>query len=322
MARGISEVDVWQAADALLLEGARPTIERVRQKIGRGSPNTVSPFLETWFRHLGARITDPGSFSAPPSLPEAISAAAEHFWGVALAEARRDGAAEIEAAQARAAADVEAATIERDQARADAQRLRESIERVDAELSVTRESLEAARIQAAELSAHLSAARAQVLELERRLLASEAARARDVEQAAGRLAISEERGAAAERRAALEIDRERQARAKAERRAEAVEEKLTDERLRFESSLQERASEIVALGDRLQSMERQRDEALRESDSARERMAALEAERDRAWTAAEKAAEELRATLAGLSGARKPVFAVRGNRRRGRAAAA
>jgi hypothetical protein len=43
MARGITENDVWTASDALLLEGARPTIERVRQKIGRGSPNTVSP---------------------------------------------------------------------------------------------------------------------------------------------------------------------------------------------------------------------------------------------------------------------------------------
>ena len=42
MSRGITENDVWQAADALLLEGARPTIERVRQKIGRGSPNRLA----------------------------------------------------------------------------------------------------------------------------------------------------------------------------------------------------------------------------------------------------------------------------------------
>ena len=43
MPRGIDQDDVWKAADALLIEGARPTIERIRQKIGRGSPNTVSP---------------------------------------------------------------------------------------------------------------------------------------------------------------------------------------------------------------------------------------------------------------------------------------
>jgi transcriptional regulator with AAA-type ATPase domain len=40
----------------LLHEGPRPTIERVRQKIGRGSPNTVSPMLERWFASLGQRL--------------------------------------------------------------------------------------------------------------------------------------------------------------------------------------------------------------------------------------------------------------------------
>lgn len=88
MATGITEADVWQAADALLLEGARPTIERVRLKIGRGSPNTVSPYLETWFRILGARIKDPGAFAAAPALPDPISQAAAHFWEAAMAEAR------------------------------------------------------------------------------------------------------------------------------------------------------------------------------------------------------------------------------------------
>lgn len=88
--RGITEIDVWQAADALLLEGARPTIERVRNKIGRGSPNTVSPHLETWFRSLGARIADPTAFSAPPALPDPISQAATHFWEAALAAARAE----------------------------------------------------------------------------------------------------------------------------------------------------------------------------------------------------------------------------------------
>ena len=57
--RGIQEPQVWQAADALLHEGLRPTIERVRQKIGSGSPNTVSPMLERWFATLGQRLGGP-----------------------------------------------------------------------------------------------------------------------------------------------------------------------------------------------------------------------------------------------------------------------
>ena len=39
--RGVQEQDVWAAADAVLLQGERPTIERVLQHMGRGSPNTV-----------------------------------------------------------------------------------------------------------------------------------------------------------------------------------------------------------------------------------------------------------------------------------------
>lgn len=89
MANGITESDVWAAADALLLEGARPTIERVRQKIGRGSPNTVSPHLDAWFKALGGRIHDPGAFSAQGA-PEHIIQAATQFWNAAIAAARTE----------------------------------------------------------------------------------------------------------------------------------------------------------------------------------------------------------------------------------------
>src|SRR5688500_12277342 len=92
MATGITESDVWTAADALLLEGARPTIERLRQKIGRGSPNSVRPHLETRHPSLGARIQDPGAFAAPPEVPDPIAQAATHFWEAALAAARAEQA--------------------------------------------------------------------------------------------------------------------------------------------------------------------------------------------------------------------------------------
>jgi hypothetical protein len=59
--RGIREAQVWAAADALLQEGLRPTIERVRQKIGSGSPNPVSPMLERWFATLGKRLDGHGA---------------------------------------------------------------------------------------------------------------------------------------------------------------------------------------------------------------------------------------------------------------------
>ncbi|MFM2054600.1 MAG: hypothetical protein RL456_2637, partial [Pseudomonadota bacterium] len=101
MSRGITEHDVWNAADALLIEGARPTIERVRLKIGRGSPNTVSPHLESWFARLGARIADPQAFRAPePEAPEPVRALAEQLWETARALAHQGVEARARAAEA------------------------------------------------------------------------------------------------------------------------------------------------------------------------------------------------------------------------------
>ena len=48
--RGIQEVQIWHAAGEPLYEGMRPTIERVRQKVGSDSTNTrLRPILERWF---------------------------------------------------------------------------------------------------------------------------------------------------------------------------------------------------------------------------------------------------------------------------------
>lgn len=70
MARGITETDVLEAADAVLARGERPTIERVRQELGRGSPNTVNRHLETWWVSLTRRMQ--GSAAGDSSLPAAL----------------------------------------------------------------------------------------------------------------------------------------------------------------------------------------------------------------------------------------------------------
>jgi hypothetical protein len=89
--RGIQEAQVWEAADALLQDGLRPTIERVRQKIGSGSPNTVSPMLERWFATLGKRLEGRGGTSLvdgeAQKLPLAMIQAAQQIWDVARREA-------------------------------------------------------------------------------------------------------------------------------------------------------------------------------------------------------------------------------------------
>jgi septal ring factor EnvC (AmiA/AmiB activator) len=73
MARGITEADVLEAADALLARGERPTIERVRQELGRGSPNTVNRHLDVWWTSLAQRVQGRSGTTLPASLLELCS---------------------------------------------------------------------------------------------------------------------------------------------------------------------------------------------------------------------------------------------------------
>jgi chromosome segregation ATPase len=261
MARGITETDVWQAADALLLEGARPTIERVRQKLGRGSPNTVSPFLETWFRHLGARIKDPGAFVAPPAAPDPVLQAARHFWEAARAETRRDFDERLQEGLAAAVANVEAEKERAAISDAAAFEAASKLARVQAELAQTEASLAHEKGARGKVETLLGDTRKQVDQLRERLdqALAQTAQVREASQHA----ISEalERFAAAERRAALEIDAERTARAKAEKRALAEEEQERQARAKADKQ----ADTLRAL--LAQAQQRERDAALEHADA-------------------------------------------------------
>ncbi len=90
--RGIASLDVDRAADALLREGERPTIERIRARLGRGSPNTINPLLDAWWKRLAGRL-DAGP-AALHRLPAPVLLAAEGLWMQTLDEARRRAAAE------------------------------------------------------------------------------------------------------------------------------------------------------------------------------------------------------------------------------------
>ena len=90
--RGVSQSDVSHAADALLRLGQRPTIEKIRAKIGRGSPNTINPLLDSWWKTLSARL-DSGP-AALHRLPESIAHIAEVLWMQALEEGKRRAALE------------------------------------------------------------------------------------------------------------------------------------------------------------------------------------------------------------------------------------
>ena len=90
--RGIGAADVDRAADALLRDGQRPTIEKIRAILGRGSPNTINPLLDQWWQRLAGRL-DAGP-AALHRLPEPVLLAAEGLWLQSLDEARKRAAAE------------------------------------------------------------------------------------------------------------------------------------------------------------------------------------------------------------------------------------
>jgi hypothetical protein len=82
----ISQADVFRAADELLVEGYRPSIDRVRMRLGRGSPNTINDHMETWWTKLRSRLRDlpSGTF---PQVPEWVGHALQLLWNEALAGA-------------------------------------------------------------------------------------------------------------------------------------------------------------------------------------------------------------------------------------------
>ena len=78
---------------------ALSAIERIREKLGSGSPNTINPLLDAWWKRLGARL-DAGP-AALHRLPESVAHVAEALWMQALAEGRRRAAQEQNALEFR-----------------------------------------------------------------------------------------------------------------------------------------------------------------------------------------------------------------------------
>ncbi|SPA56308.1 DNA-binding protein [Cupriavidus taiwanensis] len=272
--RGITRDDVWQAADSLLKAGQRPTIERIRLHLGRGSPNTVSPHLDAWFAALGGRIQDPQGFAPAPGCPEPVTEAARYLWEAALQGAR--ASAETALAQ-REAALVEANAAlqqEREALAQERQVMQARLEGAEAAMA----ELTRARDEAAERSARAETAaaawqqQAEALRAEHATaLAAREAMQNDFE--AQRAAWDQEREtlmqrtAANERRMALELDAARVAAREAQKLLEA-ERKAAVERLsRAAEAASRQGSEMTRLAQAIAVLEervRQRESLLAE----------------------------------------------------------
>ena len=82
----INALDVQRAADALLRQGTKPSVAALREQLGGGSPNTLTPMLARYWETLGQRLaTGP---EALERVPESLARVTELLWRRALEEAR------------------------------------------------------------------------------------------------------------------------------------------------------------------------------------------------------------------------------------------
>ncbi|ADP20025.1 MULTISPECIES: DNA-binding protein [Achromobacter] len=215
MAKGITESDVHEAADAVLAAGERPTIERVRAQMGNtGSPNTITRYLESWFTGLSERMAN--LTAGAVAIPDPVHRIAAGVWQEALQFAGREHQARLQAerdALAKAQRDAEeqmaAAVDMREQMRVRVVDLEATIEVAREGMAAAESRLAAAEVQIRERDARTAQLEAQVASLgqEREVMLEEASR----ERQAHAVALQEEqsRHAAHERRWLNELDVER-----------------------------------------------------------------------------------------------------------------
>lgn len=212
----ISQAEIFRAADELLIEGHRPSIDRVRMRLGRGSPNTIQHHMEIWWTKLGARLRDLPDRTFP-QVPERVGHALQLLWNEALEgahETLRRSILEREEVIAQQGKTLEARTktlAEREQVAAT------RAAAVEENLALVREQLSAANRRAENLESALRSRDTESVQLRDKITALETSAA----GLRGRLdaatttyqaerAKLEDRYSAAEARWLTEVDRARQ----------------------------------------------------------------------------------------------------------------
>ena len=215
--RGIQQEDVRLAADSLIADGLRPTIERVRQKIGRGSPNTVSPMLDNWFAGLAERLGVVNTNQHTSRPPEPVQAAATALWEAALQSAHH--VAEQNFLQATEALSTKSFQIEERETELVAQRQTFTARQIalDEALQLAREQIASLGIRLEEMNLLQRHREAEIKELGKKLKIREDERDAELQRrndesarhAEERLKL-EARATANEHRLLADLDRERQ----------------------------------------------------------------------------------------------------------------
>ena len=170
----VSYEEIERAARALMLDGERPTVQAVRTRLGRGSPNHIAISLQKFWKNQAAlNACDPIALTRlPPELADAAVAQWEQALRLAQQTAKvEDSAARAHLEQLRRDTDVRARSVElrekewdiaarvRERALADA---REHVNLLLKELATDRVELRSRDTRIADLESQLEEHRRQL----------------------------------------------------------------------------------------------------------------------------------------------------------------
>lgn len=242
MPRGITEQDVFEAADTLLTRGERPTIERVRQELGSGSPNTINPHLDAWWIALGKRVGGVQGGGLPPAVLQAATKFYQDLKGQALSESAEAVAEQERLAQeARRDADASLAVSATEKAA-----LQSTLDALRGELARVNESSQGLSRQVAQQHVDLTNAQNQAQEAQLQLKTAQEEHSRAAAAARTELERVREQGQANEGRWLREIDHLREdgkrLRAESDRVQKLSQKRIEDMELQLSTGAKERAA--------------------------------------------------------------------------------
>ena len=257
---GITAEQVHEAADALLSEGMSPTVVSIRTRLGGGSPNNISKWLNQW-REARTELDRAASPPMPTPVETAMRgvwvaawrAAKEHLEGEreALANARK----EIERDRNEMLAEINRLDGELEAAKTEIQQMHEALDAERRAHEGTRAEVKEARAVASERKARNDQQAAELQEAQRQAAEATAQAGR-----AQALVAERDRALADKDRFANDLKREqetaRQAKAALDAGAAKIrklEEALEDERTaraEGERKLADLRVEVATLGER------------------------------------------------------------------------
>lgn len=217
MAKGITEDQVHAAADALVVAGERPTVERIRAFLGSGSPNTAGRWLDTWWAGLGTRLTAQQSKLTLPEAPPEVTHLAGQLWEQALHAAQAQSVLAVQHERQVLADDRHALGQEREALLEEAQNqraalfgAREARALAEARLEESQRLVDQQAVQLTDLARQRDALQARLTQLEQEHTGLTAHLQRQDAAAAAEREIQTQHMRAVEDRAQAEIDRARQ----------------------------------------------------------------------------------------------------------------